>query len=219
MCTRTFPRICAPIMNDVAAHKHASIFAKPLTERDAPGYKNLILRPQDIKSIKSAIYQGSKAVATATDALNTPTNEPEVSGAGAGNGTGTNTPSKSNSILLKKTPDLMPPKAIVHSSQLEKELIRMFANAVMFNPTPEQTFGPAFPMTGNKLSRDESQPLELEEGGILLDTLEMYEDVERAVSSWRAAERAVDDVGNKGAAGLRRGSVGETNADGTDDGK
>lgn len=200
-------------MNDVAAHKHASIFAKPLTERDAPGYKDFIYRPQDIKSIKSAIHQGSKAVAAAYEALNTPNQEAESSGTGAA------TPSKNNGLILKKTTELAPPKSIVNSSQLEKELVRMFANAVMFNPTSEQTFGPAFPMQGGLSSRATSPPTEPEEGGIVRDTMEMYEDVERAVSSWRAAERTVDDLGSKSAVGLRRGSVSDANIEGADDAK
>ncbi|PGH23476.1 hypothetical protein AJ80_02430 [Polytolypa hystricis UAMH7299] len=217
-CTRNFPRTSAPIMNDIAAHKHASIFAKPLTERDAPGYKDFIYRPQDIKSIKSAIHQGSRGVAAATEAVNTPSADVESPGPGIG------TPAKSNGLLLKKTVDLIPPKAIVNSSQLEKELTRMFANAVMFNPTPEQTFGPAFPMRSDVTSREGTQISEPEEGGIIKDTLEMCDDVEKAVSGWRAAERAVDDMGNnnhngsnKNILALRRGSTSDINMDSADE--
>ena len=198
-------------MNDVAAHKHASIFAKPLTDRDAPGYKDLIYRPQDIKSIKSAIHQGSKAVAAATESANTPAADLESPGPGAG------TPLKSNGILLKKTVDLIPPKGIINSPQLEKELTRMFANAVMFNPTPEHTFGPSFPMQSDAVSREGTQAPEPDEGGIINDTLEICDDVEKAVSRWRAAERAVDDMGNKSIFALRRGSVSDINMDSADD--
>ncbi|TPX21725.1 hypothetical protein DIZ76_015687 [Coccidioides immitis] len=206
LCTRNFPRTCGPVMNDIAAHKHASIFAKPLTERDAPGYKDLIYRPQDIKSIKSAIHQGSKAVAAASEALSASGAEDELSGTSKGNG-----------LILKRTAELMPPRGIVNSSQLEKELIRMFANAVMFNPTPESTFGPAFSMRSEFASREQTQALEPEEGGILHDTLEIYEDVERAVSTWRAAERAVDDLGGKGSTSTLRGSTGDGNIEGAED--
>ncbi|WEW57174.1 hypothetical protein PRK78_002636 [Emydomyces testavorans] len=204
VCTRNFPRTCGPVMNDIAAHKHASIFAKPLTERDAPGYKDLVYRPQDIKSIKSAIHQGSKAVATASEALNVSGMENDLSGTSKGNG-----------LVLKRTAELIPPKGIVNSSQLEKELIRMFANAVMFNPTPEDTFGPAFPMRSDFASREQTS--EPEEGGILHDTLEMYEDAERAVSTWRAAERAVDDMGAKAGTSALRGQSGDGNGEGVDD--
>lgn len=191
ICTRTFPRTCAPVMNDIAAHKHASIFAKPLTNRDAPGYKDLIYRSQDIKSIKSAIHQGSKAVAAASEAMNTPGGDTDSPATGLG------TPAKNGGLMLKKSAEIVPPKAIVNSSQLEKELIRMFANAIMFNPTPERTFGPSFPMRSDSTPRGEIHSAEAEEGGIINDTLEMFEDVEQAVSTWRAAERTVDDVGSK----------------------
>lgn len=213
-CTRNFSRTCGPIMNDVATHKYASIFAKPLTDREAPGYRNLIYRPQDIKSIKSAIYQGGRAVAAATDAgdaAETPATPAGVSAI---------PPSKSSGIALKKTPDLVPPKAIVQSSQLETEVIRMFANAVMFNPTPEQTFGPAFPMTRDSRSREGSERSEPEEGGIINDTLEMHDDIEKALSTWRAAERAVDDKGSRSSfPSFRRDSVSDINVDGADDSK
>jgi hypothetical protein len=208
LCTRNFPRTGAPIMNDVAAHKHASIFAKPLTEREAPGYKDLIYRPQDLKSIKSAIHQGSRAVAAATEAASTPA-DGESPNPAAG------TPSKNAVLMLQKTADLIPPKGIVNSSQLEKELIRMFANAVMFNPAPdrERGFGPAFPMTKGNGSRMSAQPWEGDEGGIIHDTREMCDDVEQAVTRWRAAERTADELGNKSFLSLRRGS----DADGADE--
>lgn len=220
-CTRNFPRTCAPILNDVTAHKHASIFAKPLTEREAPGYKDLIYRPQDLKSIKSAIHHGSKAVAAATEAASSstptaategesPTPAAPNNGSGSSSSTTTTTttttggPSKNTILALPKTADLVPPKAIVNSAQLEKEIIRMFANAVMFNPSPdnERGFGPAFPMTAGRnkdnsksesAAREESSQLwEVDEGGIVRDTREMCEDVEQAVTRWRAAERAAE---------------------------
>ncbi|OKL62070.1 hypothetical protein UA08_02958 [Talaromyces atroroseus] len=211
-CTRNFTRTGAPIMNDVAAHKHASIFAKPLTEREAPGYKDLIYRPQDLKSIKSALTHGNKAIAAATEAVNTAAEGESPNPAATG------TPSK-NTAWLAKTPELIPPKAIVNSSQLEKELIRMFANAVMFNPAPERErgFGGAFRMRKPNEPRPSSHPWELDEGGIIRDTREMCDDVEKAVTKWRAAERTTttDDSASKSMLSLR-GSSGDSNTDGTD---
>ena len=211
-CSPNFGRISGPVLNNVATHKYASIFAKPLTERDAPGYRNLIYRPQDIKSIKSAIHQGSKAISAAMEAGEAET--PASSGSAA-------TPSKTNGLILRKTADLVPPKAIVNSSQLEKGLIRMFANAVMFNPTSEHTFGPAFPMRTETRSREGTQNSEPEEGGIISDTLAMYEDVEKAVSTWRSVERGAGDMGNNGGhLSLRRGSTSDINMDAAaDEGK
>ncbi|KAB8074506.1 Bromodomain-containing protein [Aspergillus leporis] len=192
LCARNFPRTGAPIMNDVTTHKHASIFTKPLTERDAPGYRDLIYRPQDLKSIKSSIHQGSKAVAAATEAANTP---PVADGESPAPNAGT--PSKNAVLMLQKTEEVIPPKGIVNSAQLEKELIRMFANAVMFNPVPQRGFGPAFPMMSDGNSRESTQVPELDEGGIINDTIEMFEDVEQAVTRWRAAERTADELANE----------------------
>ncbi|KKK20187.1 hypothetical protein P175DRAFT_0503035 [Aspergillus ochraceoroseus IBT 24754] len=210
LCTRNFPRTGAPIMNDVTTHKHASIFTKPLTERDAPGYRDLIYRPQDLKSIKSSIHQGSKALTAATEAANTPVADGESPAPNVG------TPSKNAVMMLQKTEDVIPPRAIVNSAQLEKELIRMFANAVMFNPVPQRGFGPAFPMIGDTESRRSYAP-EPEEGGIIKDTLEMFEDVEQAVTRWRAAERTADELATKSILSLRRGSASDPNTDSADD--
>ncbi|KAF4205478.1 hypothetical protein CNMCM8927_006226 [Aspergillus lentulus] len=211
LCPRNFPRTGAPIMNDVTMHKHASIFAKPLAERDAPGYRDLIYRPQDLKSIKSSIHQGSRAVAAATEAASTPAADGESPAPNAG------TTSKNAVLVLPKTEDVIPPKAIVNSAQLEKELIRMFANAVMFNPIPQRGFGPAFPMISDSGSRESTQVPEPDEGGIIKDTLEMFEDVEQAVTRWRAAERTADELASKSILSLRRGSTSDLNTDSADE--
>lgn len=209
--SRNFVRTSATIMNDISAHKLASLFAKPLTDRDAPGYKNLIYRPQDLKSLKSAIGAGSRALAAAVD------------GSGAADAgspitqLGGMTPSnnvRSSTVWIPATVDVVPPKGIVNSAQLEKELMRMFANAVMFNPDPKRGFGPTFRErsghdhhhlqlgeTGlaghNDKSREEEEhPViaaeDEEEGGVVKDAREMYAAVERSVTNWRAAERAVE---------------------------
>jgi hypothetical protein len=211
LCPRNFPRTGAPIMNDVTMHKHASIFAKPLAERDAPGYRDLIYRPQDLKSIKSSITQGSRAVTAATEAASTPAADGESPAPNA------STPSKNAVLVLPKTEDVIPPKAIVNSAQLEKELIRMFANAVMFNPIPQRGFGPAFPMISDRGSRESTQVPEPDEGGIIKDTLEMFEDVEQAVTRWRAAERTADELASKSVLSLRRGSTSDLNTDSADE--
>ncbi|KAJ5173557.1 uncharacterized protein N7500_001488 [Penicillium coprophilum] len=211
MATRNFHRTAAPIMNDVATHKLASIFAKPISERDAPGYHDLIYRPSDLKSIKSAIHQGSKAVATAGDSASTPAGDGESPVPGG-------TPSSKGGILmLQKSEDFVPPKGIVNSAQLEKELIRMFANAIMFNPIPQRGFGPAFPMSSDRGSRESTQLGDSDEGGIIQDSMEMFEDVQQAVTRWRAAERTADELANKNVLSLRRGSASDFNTDSTDD--
>lgn len=197
-------------MNDITAHKLASMFAKPITEREAPGYKDLIFRPQDLKSIKSAIVAGSKALVSAGDSAGAPAFG-DVGSPAAQAGGGTPNP-KSASIWIPATADVTPPKGIVNSAQLEKELMRMFANAIMFNPDPKRGFGSAFrgrrhrqgsasERRGEEHGEDEDagDGMTVEEdeaeGSVVKDTREMFEAVERGVADWRAAERAVEDFG------------------------
>lgn len=187
LTSRNFPRTCTHLMNDITAHKLASLFAKPITERSAPGYHDLIYRPQDLKSIKSAISAGSRAVAAAAE-LNATLEEGASPAQGPIKGAAT--------LWIERTEDVVPPKAIVNSAQLEKEICRMFANAVMFNPDPKRGFGPAF-RTRSKTkaeSEDEEEETELDDGGgFVRDTREMFETVEKAVTAWRAAEKVGED--------------------------
>lgn len=212
LASRNFPRTSATIMNDISAHKLASMFAKPLTEREAPGYKDLIYRPQDLKSIKSAIIAGGKALVSVTDNSN-------FDGVGSPAQAGVGTPSGKNAISnwIAATPDVVPPKGIVNSAQLEKELMRMFANAIMFNPDSKRGVGPAFRprkprrhVVPHNTTADEDEDAEgdadepsgreddEEDGGVVTDTREMFEAVERSVGHWRAAERGVENVGSVG---------------------
>ena len=176
--TRNFARTSATIMNDIMAHKVANIFGRPLTERDAPGYKDLIFRPQDLKSIKTAINAGSKALVAAV----------AENADDAGN---------SYNVWIPETPDVVPPKGIVNSAQLEKELMRMFANAIMYNPDLPTNRGIG-PLLRSRLQKADSQIEEAEvededeEAGVfekgkedvsvVKDTREMYEAVEPRVS-------------------------------------
>ena len=130
-------------MNDINSHKHASYFANAVRDRDAPGYSDIIKVPQNLKSIRAAISSGSKAVASAATATS-------PSGSGA-----------DGTVELDRSVELMPPKAIVNAAQLEKEVMRMFANAIMFNPG---------------------------EDGLVSDTREMAEDVESQIRQWRGFE-------------------------------
>lgn len=147
IASRHFSRMSNPIMNDILSHKHASLFSIPVKEKDAEGYYDIIKRPQDLKSIRTAISAGAKTVQAAATA-DTPAGSP---GGGGGN------------VILPLSAEVVPPKAIVNSAQLENELMRMFVNAVMFN-------------TG--------------EDGVVQDAKEMYETVQHSVSNWRNAERS-----------------------------
>lgn len=136
--TKNFARKAAPVLNDVNAHKLAGIFAKPLTERDAPGYRDLIYRPQDLKSIRAAVGRGSRAANALIDEMDT---KAEEGGSGIGSPANKQHPTALGPVLVSKTDSLMPPKGIVNSAQLEMEFVRIFANAVMFNPLPPSERG------------------------------------------------------------------------------
>lgn len=117
--TRNFAKMSSAIMNDITSHKHASYFAKEVRDKDAPGYSDIVKQPQNLKSIRSAITAGARAIATASTTLESPSATPTTS---------------STTVELERSVDLIPPKAIVNGAQLEKELTRMCANAYMFNP-------------------------------------------------------------------------------------
>ncbi|KAF2432014.1 hypothetical protein EJ08DRAFT_160142 [Tothia fuscella] len=148
LAMRKFPLQTSSVMNDILSHKHASLFGAPVRERDAEGYTSMIRRPQDLKSIRAAIAAGAKAVnaATADSASTAPTSSPRDAG---------------GSVLLPVSEDIIPPRGIVNSSQLEKEVMRMFTNAVMFNPGEED---------------------------VVQDAREMFEDVQQHVSNFRSLE-------------------------------
>ncbi len=208
---RNFPRTSATLMNEITAHKVANVFAKPLSERDVPGYKDLIYQPQDLKSIKAAITAGSKSLVAAAEAAG---EDPS-----------------SSSVWIPESPDVVPPKGIVNSAQLEKELMRMFANAIMYNPDlpTHRGVGPAF-RTRARTTRDGTAAPDDEEGdedeevvekgkedvSVVKDTREMFSAVAPTVSRWRSAERAAEDDGKGlGAAGkLRGGEGGDEEEDG-----
>lgn len=132
-------------MNDINSHKHAAYFANPVRDKDAPGYSAIIKQPQNLKSIRTAIAAGAKAVNAAAAASAESPSAPD-----------------SATIELERTIDLIPPKSIVNGAQLEKEVMRMLANAALFNPG---------------------------EDGMVKHTREMFEDVSNAISMWRGAEK------------------------------
>jgi hypothetical protein len=184
--TRNFPKISVSALESISGHRNASIFAAPIKERDAPGYKHLILRPQDLKSIKSAILAGQRAAAEKEKQM------------------GENMKAES-SILLPISEDLIPPKGIINASQLEKELMRMFANAVMFNADPDRGFGSRM---GSRKGKKGGEGYEIDEDSIIKDTKSMFADVERIVQGLRSAEAPISGVGFGMGVGGRGSSVG-----------
>lgn len=148
--TRNFAKMTTTIMNDITSHKHGTYFTGPVRDKDASGYSEIIKQPQHLKSVRAAIIAGTRAIAAATSTLDSPA--------------ATATDGSSTTVELERTAENMPPKAIVNGAQLEKEVYRMFANAVMFNPG---------------------------EDGLVADTREMFRDVEVMIRDWRGAEKEV----------------------------
>jgi hypothetical protein len=169
--TRAFPKISASALESISGHRYASTFAAPVKERDAPGYKTLILRPQDLKSIRTAITAGQRAaIGAAPEDMN-----PNAS-----------------SVWLPISEDLIPPKGIINYAQLEKELMRMFANAVMFNAAPDRGFGRKWQGIGK--GKGDIVGYEIDEDGVVKDTRAMFADVEKVVGSLRSAERRSEEM-------------------------
>ncbi|KAF1944213.1 hypothetical protein EJ02DRAFT_398790 [Clathrospora elynae] len=138
---RQFSKMSGTLMHDINSHKHASTFNTAVRAKDAEGYYEIIKRPTDLASIRKAIAAGAKQVAVAMS--DTPTGSP-----GGGGGV----------VELPITLDNVPPKSVVNAVQFEQELMRMFVNAVMFNPG---------------------------EDAVVEDAREMFQTVQGTVGSWR----------------------------------
>ncbi|OLN87255.1 hypothetical protein CCHL11_03640 [Colletotrichum chlorophyti] len=168
--TRQFGRVSAAALDQISAHRFANQFANPIRERDAPGYKTLILQPQDIKSIRAAITHGNRAATEAAKAL--PDGDP---------GTG--------SVLLPISEDLVPPKSIINSAQLERELVHMFSNAIMYNLNPSRGPGPAFMKGGSAGDGGDVLGYEVDEDAVVRSTRMMSMEVEKIIGELRNAEK------------------------------
>jgi len=185
--TRNFPKISISALESISGHRNASTFAAPVKERDAPGYKKLVLRPQDLKSIRSAITAGHRtATAAAPEDLN-----PNAS-----------------SAWLPISEDLVPPKGIINYAQFEKALMRMFANAVMFNADPDRGFGRRWHGIGK--GRGDIVGYEIDEDSIVKDTRAMFKDTEAIVGSLRSAEKRSEEMRESS---LARASVNDEELD------
>ena len=174
--TRAFPKISASALDTISGHKNASIFAQPVKERDAPGYKDWIHRPQDLKSIRSAITAGNKAAAAAAAAT--------TSGLDQGQ----------SSIMLPISEDLIPPRGIINNAQLEKELERMYASAIMFNTDPNRGFGETF-IISESADQKAKEGYAMDENMMVNDTKAMHADTEDVISALRSAERRSEEIG------------------------
>lgn len=200
--SKNFHKTALLLINDISSHKLAGIFGKPLSERDAPGYKDLVLRPQDLKSIKAAVSKGGRAAHLAIEAIEGDQRSGEEEGAETlpGPESESKEGSLGNGMFLVKTfEDVVPPKGIVNSSQLEMELVRVFANAVMFNPLPssERGFGRSLRLRRNGGTLEASR--ETEQGENETDNSDDVEgDVERPSPSEDSEGTPVDSEGEGG---------------------
>lgn len=168
--TRAFPKISASAIESITSHRNASTFAAPVKDRDAPGYTHVIYRPQDLKSVKSAIIAGAKAAAAVA---------PDDS-------------NQSSSIWLPISEDLVPPKAIINYAQLEKEMMRIFANAIMFSYDPNRGIPDSFHQELEAADVDTST-YKIDENSVVKDTRAMFLDVEKTIGDLRSAERRSED--------------------------
>ncbi|KAL2117284.1 hypothetical protein VTJ04DRAFT_9452 [Mycothermus thermophilus] len=179
--TRSFNKVCGSAMEQIIHHRSANMFAQPIREKDAPGYHKVVKQPQDLKSIRAAINHGNRAAAAAAAAL------PD------GGDPGT------SSVWLPRTEDLVPPRSIINSSQLDRELAHMFANAIMYNPDPNHGPGPAFlhdaesddeEGDGHHHGHQQDSVLgyKVDEFGVVNDARGMFVEVEKLLSELRSAE-------------------------------
>ncbi|CAK7567900.1 MAG: hypothetical protein SEPTF4163_005876 [Sporothrix epigloea] len=178
---RGFPKISASALDQISSHRHANMFAHKIRDRDAPGYSSIVRHPVDLKSIRIAITQGNKAASATSAALGES--------------------SESNSIWLPISEDLVPPRGIINSSQLECELVHMFANAIMYNPDSHRGVGSAFMVEDDIIDDDDLSSsvnpdtsssnvrYQVDEDGVVNDTRDMYVEVEKLLSDMRSAER------------------------------
>ncbi|KAI1187712.1 hypothetical protein F5B17DRAFT_398500 [Nemania serpens] len=166
--TRAFHKISMAALDQIIGHRYANMFANPIKPRLAPGYYDIILRPQDLKGIQKAITAGSKAAAaTVATMFDVDPNLPAV--------------------WLPISIDLVPPRGIINIAQLERELIHMFANAIMYNPDPQRGLGPSFLRSYQSNSEGEDlRGYEFDENGVVKETRNMFAEVEKLLGDLRS---------------------------------
>ncbi|KAI1293318.1 hypothetical protein F5Y03DRAFT_331583 [Xylaria venustula] len=166
--TRAFHKISMTALDQIIGHRYANMFANPIKPRLAPGYYDIILRPQDLKGIQKAITAGSKAAAATVATM------PDVD-------------PNSPVVWLPISIDLVPPRGIINIAQLERELIHMFANAIMYNPDPQRGLGTSF-LRSYQSNSEEGEDLrgyEFDENGVVKETLNMFAEVEKLLGDLR----------------------------------
>lgn len=56
---RRFQQMVNPLLSDILSNKSASFFAHPVNPNDAPAYYDLVLSPTDLRTIKTAVKEGT----------------------------------------------------------------------------------------------------------------------------------------------------------------
>lgn len=166
--TRGFTKVSSSALDQISSHRDGNMFATAVREKDAPGYSQIVLQPQNINSIRSAIKSGSKAASISASNL---------SGGDPG----------ATSVWLPISEDLTPPKGIINSAQLEREVVHMFCNAIMYNPDPDKGVGPRF----HRRSPEEQEVpgYRVDENGVVRNTQSMFIEVEKLLGDLRSAEK------------------------------
>jgi len=194
--TRHFNKVCFSAMEQIIHHRSANMFAAPIREKDAPGYHKIVKHPQDLKSIRAAINHGNRAATQIAQQLAAEGGGPIEGGNG-----------NASSVWMPRVEDLVPPKSIINSSQLDRELAHMFANAIMYNPDPHHGPGSAFLRSANSSSpasggaggsgsgasaitglHDSVLGYKVDEFGVVNDTRAMFVEVEKLLAELRSAE-------------------------------
>jgi hypothetical protein len=91
-------------------------------------------------------------------------------------------------VKLPISIDLIPPKGIINIAQLERELVHMFANAIMYAPDPDPGVGPTFVRQRSTDPEDENKEVigyEVDENGIVKETRNMFGEVEKLLGDLR----------------------------------
>jgi hypothetical protein len=157
LASRRLAKTAGSLLSSIGDHRLGNTFKGPVNERQASGYSDIVKQPQNLRAIGKAVEAGKKAIAAATATMDSPS---AVASMPAGKGNDVST------VELERSLELIPPRAIVNGTQLEKEVYKMLANAVMFNPG---------------------------EDGLVAQTREMFEDVEAKIKEWRGVEAGGED--------------------------
>lgn len=195
--TRAFNKVSHSAMEQIIGHRDASLFAHQIRERDAPGYSSIVLQPQDLKSIRAAINHGNRTAAAAAAAL--PDGDPGTS-----------------SVWLPISEELVPPKGIINSAQLDRELAHMFSNAIMYNPDPNRGPGPYFMRSDEEVDAEDGEDgpvlgYKVDENGIVNNARAMFVEVQKLLADMRNAEiQRGAPPPPTGATGVRQVSMSET---------